>query len=384
MFMALIASTMAAVVLLLWSYWLNANQRCLLWIAASFFIASVATFLLGGRGKMPDWLSIDAGVALLLFGISLTWAAMRVFNGRAVKPWVLLIGPVAWAIACRVPAFYDAAGLRVMIGSLMSAAYFAAAAWEIGSTKDGLRTRFAVAAILLLHAGFVLMRAPLILMDQPSQGVFSGAWFGIATLESAIFIQVIAFLMVSMIKERVESQLRAAALTDPLTGIGNRRAFFEASSAVVAHNARHGRSTATIVLDLDRFKDINDRFGHPVGDAVIQAFAAVAKKRLRAADVVGRLGGEEFAVTLSETTSEQASTVAGQLNEAFVAAVSAMAVPGLRCSASAGVSSSPETTVSLKDLLELADCALYEAKRLGGGKVCADFAPGDLKASAAA
>jgi diguanylate cyclase (GGDEF)-like protein len=228
----------------------------------------------------------------------------------------------------------------------------------------------AVAAMLVIHSAFVLMRVPMILMDQPSQGAFSGAWFGIAALESAIFIQIIAFLMVSMIKERVESQLRSVALTDPLTGLGNRRAFFEASMAVVAQNARHGRPTATIVFDLDRFKEINDRFGHPVGDAVIRTFADTATKRLRAGDIVGRLGGEEFGVTLSDTTGAAARLVAEQLNEGFVKAVAAMARTGLSCSASAGVAESPKTTCSLEDLLTSADRALYEAKALGGGQVC--------------
>lgn len=370
MFLALVASTLAAVLLLLWCYWLNRCERSLLWMAAGFFLASSANLLLAGRATLPVFLTIDVGVAVLLIGIGLTWTAMRVFNGRPASVWVPLAGPILWLLACAVPAFHESAEARVVLGSTIAAGYFLAAAREI-ALKDGLRTRFAVSLVLVIHSAFVLLRIPLVLMDgSSSTASFQSNWFGPATFETAIFIQVIAFLMVSLTKERVENQLRSAALTDPLTGLGNRRGFFELGEAVVAQNARKGRTVAAIIFDLDRFKEVNDRYGHPVGDAVIQTFARTAMKRLRAGDVVGRLGGEEFAVLLPETTALQAGAIAEYINGAFESAVVELAHTGLRCTASAGVAASPMASSSLERLLTVADRALYEAKGNGGAQVC--------------
>ena len=106
----------------------------------------------------------------------------------------------------------------------------------------------------------------------------------------------------------------------------------------------NGSPVSAIVFDLDRFKEINDRFGHPVGDAVIQTFAAAARNRLRAGDFVARLGGEEFAVALPDTTGAEACLVALQINQAFEAAVAAMAPGGLSGTACAGVAETPGTT----------------------------------------
>jgi diguanylate cyclase (GGDEF)-like protein len=174
--------------------------------------------------------------------------------------------------------------------------------------------------------------------------------------------------MISLTKERVERRLRDAALTDSLTGVGNRRAFFDWTEAALARSVRTRSPVAAILFDLDRFKDVNDRFGHPVGDAVIQAFADSARRRLRAGDFIARLGGEEFAVALPDTTAEQACRIATDINESFTEAVAAMDVSGLVGSASAGVAAS-HARPELFDLLAAADRALYEAKALGRGLV---------------
>src|SRR5690606_10606221 len=118
-----------------------------------------------------------------------------------------------------------------------------------------------------------------------------------------------------------------------------------------------------------RFKSINDTHGHPTGDDVIRAFAEAAAARLRASDFVARLGGEEFAAILPDTTVEHAGLVALHINQAFEDAVAALGVPGLSCSASAGVTRVGPETPTLASALSAADKALYEAKALGRGQV---------------
>ena len=384
MFLALVASTAAAVLLLLWCYLLNRSERSLLWVALGFLIASIANLLFAMRRAIPEWVMVDAGVALLLFGLSSIWCAARVFNSRPVTVWVPLAGPVLWLLLCRVPVFYGNFDARVIGATVIGAAYYVAGAREF-RVKDGLLTRVAISAVLAIQGVVILLRIPFIVMDgQKGLTAFEGsAWFGIATLEAAVFIQVITFLMVSLTKERVESRLRSAAHTDSLTGLGNRRAFFEWGNAAVARSARSGTPVSAILFDLDRFKDINDRFGHPVGDAVIQIFAAVARNRVRAGDFVARLGGEEFAIALPDTTAAEACLVATEVNQAFAAAVGAMAPAGLSGTVSAGVAQSPATSCSLEDLLSAADRALYEAKSVGRGQVRLSEPPARLHVRAA-
>jgi diguanylate cyclase (GGDEF)-like protein len=272
---------------------------------------------------------------------------------------------------------YENYDVRLIVLSVLAATYYLIAAAAF-LRRDGLFNRFAIAIALTIHGALVLVRIPFVLIDD-GQGMLSFTatpWFGVATLEAAIFIQIFAFLMVSLIKERVENRLRAAALTDALTDLPNRRAFFEWGEAAIARGVRNSTPVSAIVFDLDRFKEINDRFGHPVGDTVIQTFAAAARNRLRDGDFVARLGGEEFAVALPDTTGAEACLVALQINRAFEEGVAAMAAGGLSGTACAGVAETPaKTACTLDDLITAADRALYEAKDIGRGQVRLSEAP---------
>ena len=369
MFVALVASTVAAMLVLLWGYWLNRGEKSLLWTALAFLLMAVGNFLIAGRDALPDWLAVVTGGALLLLSVSCIWVAARVFNGRLIIPWVPPAGAAVWLVLCTVPAFFANYDARVIAVSVITAVYYVIAAREFW-VRDGLLTRLPIVIVISVHVGFVLMRIPFVLTDDVAGISFSGAgWFGFAALEALIVIQLVAFLMVSLTKERVESRLRDAAHTDALTGLGNRRAFFERGEAAIALASRNGNQIAVIVFDLDRFKSINDRHGHPVGDTVIQAFAHAAGERLRASDFVARLGGEEFAALLPDTDGARAGLVALQINQAFEAAVADLPHPGLTGTASAGVADLSPDAPTLEDLLSAADAALYEAKAVGRGQV---------------
>ena len=116
-----------------------------------------------------------------------------------------------------------------------------------------------------------------------------------------LFTISIAFILLAMAKERTEHRHKTAALVDPLTGISNRRAFLQDGEAQLKRQATDPRPTAVMLLDLDNFKSINDRFGHAVGDRVLEIFADVSSGCLRRIDLFGRLGGEEFAAYVAST-----------------------------------------------------------------------------------
>tara|TARA_B100000700_G_scaffold17503_2_gene17309 strand:+ start:40999 stop:42978 length:1980 start_codon:yes stop_codon:yes gene_type:complete len=176
-------------------------------------------------------------------------------------------------------------------------------------------------------------------------------------------------------RKQLEERLAKQALTDPLTGLGNRR-FLEGQAAMeVARAERHRCPLSLIGIDLDHFKRINDTYGHDVGDQVLQSFAKTASKVLRDGDVLCRMGGEEFVALLPYTSCEQAIQVAERLRRAVEASPiyvghDASENGMLAYSASLGVTLVSTDEASLNPAIKRADQGLYMAKQAGRNKVC--------------
>ncbi len=170
-------------------------------------------------------------------------------------------------------------------------------------------------------------------------------------------------------RESMESLLRQAT-SDQLTGVANRRAFHEAADMELARYQRKPRDIALLLVDIDHFKQVNDTYGHPVGDQVIRNLAEVMLRSVRSIDVVARLGGEEFAVLLPSTDV----AMGRQIAERIRANVSKQAVRAGQHAISYRVSIGVATVVAgiltPDDLIAAADQALYEAKRHGRDRVC--------------
>lgn len=164
------------------------------------------------------------------------------------------------------------------------------------------------------------------------------------------------------------------ARTDSLTGLRNRGAFFEHAAAVHDRAVRSGRGYAFLMVDIDEFKVINDRHGHLAGDAALGALAETLRGILRAADVAGRIGGEEFAVVLPDTPAEGARRVAERLREAVAETVITEGNVALRLTVSVGIAGHGPHDAAIEDVMARADAALYRAKAQGRNRVVA--APG--------
>ncbi|PTR30727.1 diguanylate cyclase (GGDEF)-like protein [Luteibacter sp. OK325] len=163
------------------------------------------------------------------------------------------------------------------------------------------------------------------------------------------------------------SQMRFMKLArrDGLTGICNREHFVEQADRVLAYGARSDRGLCVILFDLDHFKNVNDTYGHAVGDEVLKRAVDVCHRALHACDVFGRLGGEEFAILLPDCSPAQARARAEQLRLSISATSATQARPELAVTASFGVSSTLQCGFELHRLLVVADAALYRAKRAG-------------------
>ena len=170
-------------------------------------------------------------------------------------------------------------------------------------------------------------------------------------------------------RKNLERRLSELATSDELTGLSNRRHFLETGAREVERSRRSGSPLAFLMLDLDNFKDVNDRYGHPTGDATLRLFADTCAKTLRAADIFGRLGGEEFAILLPDTPEEGAQTLAQRLRR-DVEKTAFPSEEGTFCvTVSIGIASMTDPEDSLNDLMHRADRALYESKRAGRNRV---------------
>jgi diguanylate cyclase (GGDEF)-like protein len=153
-----------------------------------------------------------------------------------------------------------------------------------------------------------------------------------------------------------------AAFTDHLTGLANRRRFERQLEREVARTIRYGHPFCLLMLDIDHFKNVNDTYGHKAGDEAIRRIAKTLQEGIRGIDLAARIGGEEFALILTETNLAVGAEVAERLR----VAIKAVAIPSAgSMTASFGVAQSPISAKTAHDLLACADAALYEAKRRG-------------------
>jgi diguanylate cyclase (GGDEF)-like protein len=170
-----------------------------------------------------------------------------------------------------------------------------------------------------------------------------------------------------LVSERAVIAHKRAASVDPLTGMFNRRGFAEACARVIEREANAGRPVSVMILDIDHFKSINDRFGHPAGDEILKLFSTVMVNNLRISDLSGRIGGEEFAALLP-CPLEEGVLVAERVREAFEASGIVVEEGAVETTVSIGLAGGPAGT-ELEVLLAAADTALYQAKRGGRNRV---------------
>ncbi|NVJ99581.1 MAG: diguanylate cyclase [Alphaproteobacteria bacterium] len=167
--------------------------------------------------------------------------------------------------------------------------------------------------------------------------------------------------------EAANQELTHLAMTDALTGCFNRRYFMNAADMEISRMKRHAYPVVVAIVDIDKFKSVNDNYGHDVGDAVIAAVAQCCDQTIRYEDTMGRMGGEEFAILLPVADADGAYGVLERLREAVTELT--FDEPELATSISIGLSELREDDVSIDDGLKRADQALYAAKKGGRNKV---------------
>ena len=254
--------------LLLVSWLQDPSQRALIFWATSFGCGAVGVALIASRGDIPDIWSILIANAIVAASYGIMWMGLRSFEGRSTSVPLMLAGTLVWLVACQFEAFYESLRARVVLTSAIAVTYSVLSAAECWRARDdGLTSRWLIIAFLLGHALISLIRIPfggsLSLPIHPGEVRIS--WLTFIVFEIIFYAFCLAYMLGSMTRERIARTYKQASLTDPLTGIANRRDFLERCDALLRRTTFEQRSSALLLIDIDEFKSVNDTHGHHVG-----------------------------------------------------------------------------------------------------------------------
>ncbi len=356
--------------LLMFAWLQNRSTVALAFWGVGYLLGGVSAALLASSGVFSASLAAGIANALACLAYGMMWAGARLFEGRRVHVPIVTAGAVIWTIAFQFDGFARSLDARVSLLSVICASYALLAVYELWYARDReLISRWPTLLLVTVHAGFLLARIPFAhtLAEALLAGKPHGAVVPVMAFQMLFTTFCLPFLRVAMSKERAELEQRRAALTDSLTGIANRRAFFDRGRALLEWAMADRTSAALLLFDLDRFKEVNDTAGHQAGDRVLRAFCDLVARALHPGDLFGRLGGEEFACLLADASMNQALHMAERVRREFAA----LRLPGIEVDAtvSIGVAMASDTGRDLPALLAIADRALYRAKADGRNRV---------------
>jgi diguanylate cyclase (GGDEF)-like protein len=366
LFVVTIFVTATGGLLLLLSWLQNRAAPALAFWGLGYLIGATGAATLAARGVTPDALALIGGGALACLAFGVLWGGARCFEGRSVRLTWITAGAGLWLAACLVAHVHGWLEGRIALLSTIMATYALLVAWELWHARDrDLVSRWPTFGLVIGHAIFLLARIPFAdalpfplgdrTVPNPISAVFA--------FEVLFVAFAVAFLRLAMAKERAELEQRNAARIDPLTGIANRRAFFDLGAPLLHGAVRERRPAALLLFDLDRFKQLNDTAGHQAGDRVLKAFSDLVATAMRTGDLFGRIGGEEFACLITGMPMPQALQVAEGIRQKFETL-------GFACATvSIGVAMANEAEHELGALFATADRALYRAKAKGRNRV---------------
>lgn len=348
------------------------------WFAANAGMV-VALPLILMRGRIPDALSVVAANMLMALAAVTYYAGCARFLGRPAH-WLALtlsllplgIALVYWRYAV------DSIPVRVLVTALYSSAVCIAVALLVLRHRPSGRSAYpywVTAVTALLFAVCQVARGAyfMTLSGVSNTLMFASTGSVILLVAGAAIMPTLSMSAMMMVHDVLLADAREAANRDFLTGALSRKGFEAVARMQLAEAGRQGLPASLLILDLDHFKSINDTLGHAGGDAVLREFVRVTQMQLRRGDVLGRIGGEEFAVLLPATELDDARRLAERLRNAVTAQPVITATGPCSYSISGGLAGwrSGET---LDHLSTRADTALYEAKRSGRNRVCLDGA----------
>ena len=349
------------------------------WVAATL-LQPAGFVLLSQRDQLPGWVTIVVANACIAGAFAAYAVALRRFHRLKVPP-VLRWGMVALAVA--VSAWFGLVQpdltMRLIAISLVLAWMLGYCAWTIYRGPEGRGLVRHVAGSAFLMAALIMVYRALALTWDPGQviAVFQLTHVQLLTYGVGSILPVVAtvgFLL--LCTDRSQRELERAARVDYLTDVYNRRAIEELGTRAIASARRHGTSLALQVVDIDHFKRINDELGHAAGDLALVRAVERIRECLRAEDVLGRLGGEEFIVLMPNSDGASATAAAERIREAFSDRPLDLRGQPRKVTLSIGVAVLAPADRLFSQLLQRGDRAMYAAKHAGRDLVMADAMSG--------
>jgi diguanylate cyclase (GGDEF)-like protein len=353
-------------------------------LGGSHLLTAVGVGALICAALLPGNLVCEFGPLTFALASGLAWAAARRFTGQSAPALLVLAGGLAAIAAAALPYLRDVRGAIDATATLAGGAYLIAAAVEYWSGRgEKLGMRWPMIIVTIVQGVVLAGSAAGFLTGGYAPGLAApvGTWLGTIHFVSVAYAVGSTVFMLGLVRERKEIAGYRKAALDMLTGLPTRRAFMGKAATYLAEALARDEPLALVVFDLDRFKSINDSFGHACGDEVLRQFGEVMRDLVRSDDFAGRLGGEEFALILPGLSAGSAFVIAERIRSAFAAAAAAVGEHAVGATLSGGVATvKPNST--LESLIRSADDALYKAKAAGRNRIVSAERPHDGEAPA--
>ncbi len=336
------------------------------------FFQAVAWILLAMRGQIPDVVSAYTGNVVLFAGFALDVLGFICLSGRNIV-FIVVISFLAVSGAGIYWVLGDSPGMRVAVASAVGCVIYGTACLHILMLRQKSLLHRAILVLLAFFCSVLALRSFFAFASGGEAGIFSSTVVNALAFYSIFGLMYTSgFGQVLLLKQEADRMLESAASTDPLTGVLNRRAFYERILPMMKLAVRTESSVSLLMLDLDHFKTINDSYGHAAGDMVLQDFSGLVSELVRDYDLFGRIGGEEFCILLmcsNQCVDDIAERIRLSVKERIVQAK----VP-ISYTVSIGVFSGvPEHPEDYEHFIARADENLYAAKNGGRDRVVSNI-----------
>jgi diguanylate cyclase (GGDEF)-like protein len=359
-----------------WYFWHlyrdSRDSAVLLWWSFGTAVAGLAYLVFGFFSPAPPPAVAVTAATLFIAGCTMIWESLRRFNGRPAAQGRMVVIVLAFAVILST-ALYSGVDLRerVTMFSLAMAAFAVLCAWEVmrGSKQEALLSRLPMALVFAALAVALLGRAGVAWLHPPwlATETFYDAMGDLVPLTNTVGLVCLNIGFMIMISERLSSRSRKHALTDELTELPNRRLFLEQGDRLSRRAHKDGTMACILMMDLDHFSDVNQRFGHAGGDHALMAFARLLREQVPPTHIVARYGGEEFCAFLGGVEAAEGTAIAERLRATLAAQAIDIRGQTLKLTVSIGVAALSDGDLGVA--IRSADEALYQAKDQGRDQV---------------
>jgi len=346
--------------------------------AVQFSFAALGVALVAARGMVPDFLSVTVANPVLLVSYLVFLSGIRVFAGRApINIGLIVIAFVAAFILFDYFVHTDPnVSIRIGLHAIfVIGTHITIAVVLLQNSKADETARRLLALVVSIHAAtYVAVLAHVLSASSLPSLLDYRDVVVLTSIEAIAFVIFTAVFLALMIGQRYQTMLSRQAILDPLTEVLNRRGFMLQARRELARRDSTGKTAVLAIADLDHFKSVNDRFGHQAGDVALVQFVGTARRQLRETDLIGRMGGEEFALMIFGIEERPALALLERLRGAVARTPVLTMSTEFELTVSIGAVVIPDAQLAIaqfgiEKFMHAADTALYVAKTSGRNQV---------------